>query len=120
MNVTGTNNVGIGSGVRVGALHPSLASPNPPPLLSLSHASRGGSGIKTSAGGYMGHVIPRHLWLNVRENETGERIWESGWSHDTKPGTPTDRCTAMDPRARSYRPRQTSRANRLWLSPTPA
>ena len=36
-------NVGMSSGVGIGALHPSLASPNPPPLSSSSYASRRGS-----------------------------------------------------------------------------
>ena len=68
----------------------------------------------------MDRIIPRHLRLNVRENETGREdmgIWVAP-QHRTR--NPAGRRTAMDPRARYYLQRQIWRVTRLRLSPTPA
>ena len=126
MNVPATNNdcerdqnVGMGSSVGMGMLHPSLASPNPPPLLSSSYASRRGSWDRgVNKGGVHG---PYHSTPAAAEHER-EQDRERGYGnlggpqHQTR--NPAGRCTAMDPRAQSYPQRQTWCATRLRLSPT--
>ena len=80
-----------------------------------------GAGIEASAKeGYMDRTIPRRLWLNARENETGREdmvIWEDP-RHRTK--NPGDLRIVMDPPGRYYPQHRTWRATRLRLSPTPA
>ena len=85
----------MGSGVGMGALHPSLASPNPPPLSSSSYASRRGSWDRgVSKGGVHG---PYHSTPSAAERERG-RDRERGYGNLGDPTTPN-----QDPRWPPYR-----------------